>query len=63
MLFMSYQTITVTPSFHTHALPLILRGILRLAKISPMIAQSPARRSRDGREPSGKTSCEMLRLC
>jgi hypothetical protein len=43
MLFMSYQTITVTPSFHTHALPLILRGILRLANFLPMAARSPAR--------------------
>jgi len=39
----SYRTITVTSSlFHTHALPLRNRMILRLAQISPMITRSPA---------------------
>jgi hypothetical protein len=38
------------------ALPLIFIRLSRLANSSPKLAQSPARRSRDGREPSGKTS-------
>ena len=38
------RTITVTSSlFHTHALPLILRQVLRLAKISRIVAHSLAR--------------------
>ncbi len=41
---------------HRHALPLNFVRILRLANSSPMAARSPARRSRDGREASGKTS-------
>ena len=40
--FISCQTITVTPSFRTHALPLPTGRFLRLAQISPMIARSPA---------------------
>ena len=44
------------------ALPLVSTRILRLANISPKIARSPARRSRDGREPSGKKSGEMSRV-
>jgi len=44
-------------SFYTiEALPLVRTRILRLAQISPMIARSPARRPRDEREISGKTS-------
>src|SRR5450631_2245085 len=43
------------------ALPLSFVRFLRLAKISPMIARSPARRSRNGREPSGKKFGEMSR--
>jgi hypothetical protein len=46
-----------------HALPRAFALFLRLAQISPMAARSPARRSRDEREPSGKTSCEVLRVC
>jgi hypothetical protein len=38
--FISCQTITVTPSFRTHALPLILTRFLRLAKISPNVARN-----------------------
>ena len=38
------------------ALPLVETRILRLAQISPMMARSPARRLRDDREPSGKTT-------
>ncbi len=41
------------------ALPLVSTRILRLAHISPMVARSPARRSRDGRETSGKKAGEM----
>ncbi len=47
-----------------HALPLAFALFLRLAQISPMAARSPARRPRDDRETSGKTtgeiSCAML---
>ncbi len=43
------------------ALPLVWTRVLRLAKSSPKLARSPARRSRDGREPSGKKSGEMSR--
>jgi hypothetical protein len=44
-----------------HALPLNFVRFLRLANSSPMIQRSPARRSRNVREPSGKTSGEMSR--
>jgi hypothetical protein len=44
------------------ALPLVRTRILRLANSSPKIARSPARGSRDGREPSGKTSGEISRV-
>jgi hypothetical protein len=44
------------------ALPLVRTRILRLAKISPIVARSPARRSRDGRETSGKKSGIMSRV-
>jgi len=43
------------------ALPLVWTRILRLAKSSPKTARSPARRSRDGRQPSGKKSGEISR--
>ena len=44
-------------SFYTReALPLVRTRFLRLANSSPKTARSPARRSRDGRETSGKTS-------
>ncbi len=43
------------------ALPLVRTRFLRLAKISPMIARSPARWSRDVREMSGKKSGEISR--
>jgi hypothetical protein len=45
-----------------HALPLVPTRFLRLAYSSPKLARSPARRSRDGREPSGKKSGEMSRI-
>jgi hypothetical protein len=44
------------------ALPLVSTRFLRLAKSSPKTARSPARRSRDGRETSGKKSGEMSRV-
>jgi len=44
------------------ALPLVSTRFLRLAKSSPKTARSPARRSRDGREPPGKKSGEMSRV-
>ena len=44
------------------ALPLVWTRFLRLANSSPKTARSPARRSSDGREPSGKTSGEMSRV-
>jgi len=43
------------------ALPLNFVRFLRLAIRSPMIQRSPARRSRNDREPSGKKSGEMSR--
>jgi hypothetical protein len=44
------------------ALPLVWTRFLRLANSSPKTARSPARRSRDGRETSGKKSGEMSRV-
>ena len=41
------------------ALPLVKTRFLRLANSSPKTARSPARRSRDGRETSGKKSGEI----
>ena len=43
------------------ALPLSQLRFFRLAICSPMVARSPARRLRDGREPSGKKSGEISR--
>jgi len=45
-----------------HALPLSFVRFLRLANGSPKTARSPARRSRDGRETSGKKSGKMARV-
>jgi hypothetical protein len=44
------------------ALPLVSTRFLRLANSSPKTVRSPARRSRDGRETSGKKSGEMSRV-
>jgi len=44
------------------ALPLVSTRFLRLAYSSPKLARSPARRSRDGRKPSGKKSGEISRV-
>ena len=43
------------------ALPLNFVRFFRLANSSPMVARSPARRSRDRRETSGKTTGEISR--
>ena len=50
------------PLYAKQALPLVWTRFLRLANSSPKIARSPARRSRDGRETSGKKSGEMSRV-
>jgi hypothetical protein len=47
---------------HGYALPLVSTRFLRLPYSSPKLARSPARRSRDGREPAGKKSGEMSRV-
>jgi hypothetical protein len=44
------------------ALPLVRTRFLRLAKSLPKTARSPARRSRDGRATSGKTTGEISRV-
>ena len=44
------------------ALPLVWTRFLRLANSSPKTARSPARRSCDGHEPSGKKFGEMPRV-
>ena len=44
------------------ALPLVRTRFLRLANSSPKTARSPARRSRDGRATSGKTTGEISRV-
>ncbi len=44
------------------ALPLVKTRFFRLARISPMAARSPARRSCDGRETSGKKSGGISRV-
>ncbi len=54
---------TVSYRFRTkHALLLNFVRFSRLAKISPMIARSPARWPRAGRATSGRTSGEMSRV-
>ena len=44
------------------ALPLVKTRFLRLANSSPKTARSPARRSRDGRAATGKTTDEISRV-
>ena len=48
--------------YRVEALPLVWTRFLRLANSSPKTARSPARRSRDGRETSGKKSGEISRV-
>ncbi len=45
--------------YRVEALPLVKTRFLRLANNSPKTVRSPARRSRDGRATSGKTSGEI----
>jgi hypothetical protein len=52
---------SVESLYEVQALPLNFVRFLRLAIRSPMIQRSPARRSRNVREPSGKKSGEMSR--
>ena len=57
------QAHVIELSFYAEqALPLVRTRFLRLANSSPKTARSPARRSRDGRETSGKTSGEISRV-
>jgi hypothetical protein len=51
----------LNPFKREEALPLVSTRFLRLANSSPKTARSPARRSRDGREMSGKKSGEISR--
>jgi hypothetical protein len=44
------------------ALPLVKTRFFRLAKSSPKTVRSPARRSRDGRATSGKTTGKISRV-
>ncbi len=48
--------------YRVEALPLVKTRFFRLARISPMAARSPARRSCDGRETSGKKSGGISRV-
>ena len=53
------RTVVCYRFYTVEALPLVRTRFLRLANSSPKTARSPARRSRDGRETSGKTSGEI----
>ena len=56
------QTYAAECQFYTsQAEPLSWLRFLRLAQISPKVARSPARRARDVRETSGKTTGEISR--
>jgi hypothetical protein len=48
--------------YRVEALPLVRTRFLRLANSSPKTVRSPARRSRDGRATSGKTTGAISRL-
>ncbi len=57
------QTHIIELSFYAEqALPLVWTRILRLAESSPTTVRSPARRSRDGRATTGKTTGEISRV-
>jgi hypothetical protein len=56
------EHVTELKFYTREALPLSQLRFFRLAICSPMVARSPARRLRDGRETSGKTSGEMSRV-
>ena len=55
------RTVLCYRFYRVEALPLVSTRFLRLANSSPKTARSPARRSRDGREMSGKKSGEISR--
>jgi len=55
------RTVMCYRFYRVEALPLVSTRFLRLANSSPKTARSPARRSRDGREMSGKKSGEISR--
>ena len=50
------------PLYAKQALPLVKTRFFRLANSSPKTVRSPARRSRDGREPSGKATGKISRV-
>ena len=50
------------PLYAEQALPLVKTRFLRLANSSPKTARNPARRSRDGRATSGRTTGEISRV-
>ena len=56
------RTVVCYRFYRVEALPLVSTRFLRLANSSPKIARSPARRSRDGRATSGKTSGKISRV-
>ena|ERR1035438_3260266 len=56
------RTVVCKCFYRVQALPLVSTRFLRLAHSSLKAARIPARRSRDGREPSGKKSGEMPRV-
>jgi len=53
------RTVVCYRLYTKQALPLVKTRFLRLANSSPKTARSPARRSRDGRATSGKTTGEI----
>jgi hypothetical protein len=56
------RTVVCKCFYRVQALPLVSTRFLRLAHSSLKAARIPARRSRDGRKPSGKKSGEMSRV-
>ncbi len=56
------RTVVSKCFYRVEALPLVRTRILRLANSSPKTARSPARRSRDVRETSGKKSGKISRV-
>jgi hypothetical protein len=56
------RTVVCKCFYRVEALPLVWTRFLRLAKSSPKTARSPARRSRDGRATSGKTTGKISRV-
>ena len=56
------RTVLCYRFYRVEALPLVRTRFLRLANSSPKTARSPARRSRDGRAATGKTTGEISRV-